>query len=369
MAMICSDWEGPWVIADHAYEVAKKGITDGDRLFAGISEYDDYLSCVRRKEGYEPGDTLALIAPFLIAYDVDDRLLINVARENANFIEGAFEAIRTLRTLGYCLKVVSTSYCQYVHYTTSIAGISSGDVRCTYFPINKYHSFVEESDKKLVRGMVHDIIDLPKLGINASTVEKDLPSYALQAIKKLDDFFWTELPKTSFGQVLRELTPLGGRRKFNAVEEALEEEGKELHETVIIGDSITDWVMLRETRDAGGLAVAFNGNDYAVRNANLAVLSDNCMITPIIVDLFEKRGIDRLSELAENWNTKSVKDLVRSRDIDPLIYRKYIESLESSSQTKLPEVIWVTKENVEATVERSKAIRKTVRGIAVGSLG
>jgi len=367
--MVVSDWEGPWVVADHAYEVTKRGIANGDRLFAGISEYDDYLAYVRKKENYESGDTLGLVAPFLIAFGVDEQFLLRIARDNANFIKGAFEAIKLLSKSKYTLKIISTSYCQYVHYTTSLTGIPRKNTKCTLFPIDTYSERAIEQDKEYVRRKSQDVANLPKLGISASTSIEDLSPEALKAIEKLDNFFWTELPKTSFGQMLRELKPLGGRRKFNAVREMLDEEGKELHEAVVIGDSITDWVMLRETRDAGGLAVAFNGNDYAVRNANLAVLSDNCMITPIIVDLFEKRGIDRLSELAENWNTKSIKDLVRSRDIDPLIYRKYIESLESSSQTKLPEVIWVTKENVEATVERSKAIRKTVRGIAVGSLG
>ncbi len=62
--MINSDWEGPWVTADHAFDIMRHGIEGGDRLFTNISAYDDYLAYVVNKKDYEPGNTLTLIAPF-----------------------------------------------------------------------------------------------------------------------------------------------------------------------------------------------------------------------------------------------------------------------------------------------------------------
>ena len=42
---------------------------NGDRIFEVISRYDDLLT-LEEREGYEPGDTLALIVPFLILHNI-----------------------------------------------------------------------------------------------------------------------------------------------------------------------------------------------------------------------------------------------------------------------------------------------------------
>lgn len=366
--MVKSDWEGPWVTADHAYEVTKRGIPQGDKLFAGISAYDDYLAYVRKKDGYEPGDTLSLIAPFLIAYNIRETFLVDIARDNANFIEGFYESIRTLDELGYTLKIISTSYCQYVYYTTKIAGIPAQNVRCTNFPIEEYFKSVTEKDKKLVRLIARDIINFPKFEITSTTTTKDILPGVKEVIKKLDDFFWKELPETSYKRVLEETKPLGGNRKFAALKEILDEERKELHECETVGDSITDWVMLNETKNAGGLAISFNGNDYAVRNANIAIMSDNCMITPIIVDLFRRSGIEMTERITRNWSYSTLKEAAQNGFVKLSLFKRFMEFVHSSSAS-FPEVSWITKHDLETIIARSKKIRKEVRGTAVGTLG
>jgi energy-converting hydrogenase A subunit R len=365
--MVNSDWEGPWVTADHAYEVVARGIPKGDKLFSGISEYDDYLSYVRKKEGYEPGDTLSLIAPFLIAFDLSNDFLIRVAEANANFIKGSIMAIKTLSNLGYTLNIISTSYCQYVHYTTRLAGISSNNVRCTRFPITEYSGTVDEKDKIFVKRKVEDIVKLPKLGVSARSTEKDLPKAALEAVKELDKFFWEDLPQTTYKRVLEEVKPLGGNRKFGALMKFLEEEGKELHESETIGDSITDWVMLKNTKDAGGLAVSFNGNDYAVSNANVAIISDNCMIIPVIVDLFRRSGIEGVKEITSDWSYETLKKASQANKIGDSLFKYFVEY--SGSRFVVPEVAWIDEDSLQAITEKSKKMRKDVRGVAIGSLG
>jgi len=48
--MINSDWEGPWVTADHAFDIMRRGIDEGARLFETISAYDDYLAYIVKKK-------------------------------------------------------------------------------------------------------------------------------------------------------------------------------------------------------------------------------------------------------------------------------------------------------------------------------
>jgi len=55
-----------------------------------------------------------LIAPFLIAFGLDNDFLVKKAKDNANFIAGSIKAIELLRR-SYTVNIISTSYHQYVH--------------------------------------------------------------------------------------------------------------------------------------------------------------------------------------------------------------------------------------------------------------
>lgn len=367
--MIISDWEGPWVIADHAFEVAKRGIPNGERLFSVISEYDDYLAYIKKKPGYEPGDTLAIITPFLIAYNLDSRFLLDVAIDNANFIEGALEAIKVLMEKDYPLKIISTSYCHYVHYTTALAGIPKTNVKCTLLEIDKYIGNINEKDKEFVRERAEKISRYLKLNISAATRVEELSITTLKIIQELDAFFWEELPKTSFREILNEIKPLGGYRKYRALLDFLNEESEDLSACIAIGDSITDWIMLKKTKDSGGLAVSFNGNEYAIRNSNVALISDTCLITPIIVDLFMKKGLFGVKQLTCNWTYENLEKAVRAQWVDPSLFKLLRQRFDKKSSAVLPLAIWIDDRNVEEVIRKSLEMRKRVRGVVVGSLG
>jgi energy-converting hydrogenase A subunit R len=363
--IVVSDWEGPWVIADYAYEIMNALMPDGDRIFSAISEYDDYLAYIRKKRGYEPGDTLALIAPFLIAYDVDEKGLQKTASDSARFITESIESLKTLSDLGYPVRIVSTSYCQYVWLTTALAGIPQENTKCTPFSITDFKQRIQEKDKELVKAIIPEILGLGKLGINASSTDQDLLPAARETISKMDEFFWELLPKTSFGPVLESIKPLGGSRKLRALEDILKVEGQELKTTVVIGDSITDWVMLKKVKQSGGLAISFNGNSYAIKNANLAVISNNCVITPILVQIFERAGLDGVRQVTKSWSLESLRTEVNNGHLDATLFHRFQE-LQTS---QLPEAHWVTGKTMEALIKTSTAFRKSVRGSAVGSLG
>lgn len=367
---VVSDWEGPWVTADHAYEVTKRGVPSGDKLFAGISEYDDYLFYVRKMPGYNPGDTLALIAPFLMAYGRGSPLLIEVAKDNANFIAGAMEGIALLQEL-HGLDIVSTSYEQYVHYTTALAGIPKERTHCTRFPIDEYFKEIVGKDIQLVGEWAPKIAQLPKLGISATTTEKDLSPEALAAVRELDHFYWELLPETSFARVLKEVKPIGGTRKLDAAKAILEKAGLSLQDASIVGDSITDLVMLKETRKAGGLALSFNGNDYAVTSANVMLGSDNCLATAVVVDIFNRKGIEKVRKVAGEWSYKTLKETCQEGALHKAVFDKFCEAFPKPEE-RFPVLKWVdgiSKEELDAAIKTSKTYRKSVRGTAVAALG
>jgi len=370
--MINSDWEGPWVTADHARAMVEYAIPEiGGRVFDGISEYDDWrfyilkgMSYSNRK--YEPGDTLGLIAPILIAFDITEKDLIDVAKKNANFIEGATKTIEILKKF-HDFNVITTSYRQYIEYTARLVGIPKQNIFGTYFPIDEYRKVVEEKDKKLVKKWIPIIAKLPKLKIGPQSKEKNLSKKQLEAVKKLDYFFFELLPQTSFKFVLNEVKPIGGTRKYEAVLKFLK--GKKLSEAVTIGDSITDVVMLEETKKAEGLALCFNGNDYAMHHSNVSIVSDNCIATAAVADIFEKSNMEVLKKVIKNWNIKTLKDTVKNKILSKQIFME-LKNAYPSKLMKFPIVYDLDNEKeLDKKIEISKHFRKLVRGKEIGSLG
>ena len=363
--MINSDWEGPWVTADHAFDIMRQGIEGGEHLFAAISAYDDYLAYVVKRPDYEPGNTLALIAPFLIAFGLDDDFLTARAKDNANFIAGSLKAIEMLKSI-YTVNIISTSYHQYVHYSTYLAGIPVENTYCTWFPIDDYAQEISDADKIMVRQMADTILSMPELDIDMNTDPDGMDNAVVGVLQQLDNFFWDELPSTGYAKMLKEVLPVGGTRKYEVVVSALEKEGMELKRSATIGDSITDWKMLKNTKDVGGLALSFNGNEYAISNCNVAVMSGNCMVTALLVDVFERNGIEAIEALVSDWSWPAIKETYRHGGVDEHIYHAFRQAF---TGLDFPHAVWVTQDNMDENIRISKRYRSSVRGMQIGALG
>jgi len=369
--MINSDWEGPWVTADHARAMIEHAIPKiGGRVFDAISEYDDWRFYIIKGEGYdrkyEVGDTLGLIAPILIAFGVNEKDLVEVAKKNANFINGAMKSIDLLKKF-HELNIVSTSYAQYVEYTAKLAGIKKQNVFGTSFPIDEYSKSVDEKDKKLVKDWIPIIAKLPKLGIGATSKREYLKREQMETVNRLDHFFFELLPQTSFRDVLHEVKPIGGSRKYGAILNFLK--GKKLSESVTVGDSLTDVVMLEETRKAGGLALCFNGNDYAMHHSNFAIVSDNCIATAVAADIFENSDMKTLKSVVRNWSIKTIEETVKNKTLSEEIFLEFKKAFPSRLM-RFPFVFDLEDgKDLNKRIEISKHYRKIVRGKEIGSLG
>lgn len=370
--MINSDWEGPWVTADHARAMVEYALpTIGGRVFDGISEYDDWRFYIAKGNSYggrkyEPGNTLGLIAPILLAFNITEKDLIEVAKRNANFIRGAERAIAFLKKF-HDFNVITTSYEQYIEHTANLVGILKQNTYGTHFPIDVYRKTIEEKDKKLVKQWIQIISKLPKLNIGSQSKKSDLNKRQLDAVKKLDYFFFELLPTTSFKTVLEEVKPIGGTRKYEAVLKFLKR--RKLSKSVTIGDSITDVVMLEKTKRAGGLALCFNGNDYAMHHSNVSIVSDNCIATAIVADIFENSDMKTLKKIIRNWNIKTLKEVVRKKILSKQIFME-LENSYPSKLMRFPIVYDLEDEkDLNKKIEISKHFRKIIRGKETGSLG
>ena len=361
--MVESDLEGPWVRADHAFDVVSRLVPGGERVFQVLSTYDDIRFFLEKAPGYEPGDTLMLVAPILLAHGVNDSSLAEVARapENTGVIPGAIETIRYLRERG-AFYLISTSYRQYVTHAAEILGVPLSDTYCTSFPIDELREGVDEGDISLVRQWTGRIAGMPDIEVDgAGGIRDDCVEYK----ELLDEFFWEILPETSFAAVMEEVKPVGGRRKFQALQETLTRQGKDLEAARVIGDSITDSVMLERASEAGGLALSFNGNRYSIPSSNVALLSGNCWATAAVLEICRLAGLEGLRDLIEEPGDFLQKAMSAGIEV-PLVERLASEFRDPVSH---PRAFWVDSANQEALVKESEAFRRKIRGTRIGSLG
>lgn len=351
-----SDCEGPISKNDNAFELSCHFIPKGDRLFSLVSKYDDVLADVVKKKGYKAGDTLKLIVPFLRVHGATNTKMKEFSSTNILLVPSADEMLRYVEGIMPSF-IVSTSYEHFIHSLCKIIGFREVNIYCTRLDIDKYALAREET--KTLRALGDEIIEMPMIEIppNAISLE-DFSSRDRANIKRLDEIFWETIPMMSAGRILEEINPVGGFEKANAVQDIVGRVGSELSSVMYVGDSITDVEPLRLVRREGGLTVSFNGNQYAIREAEIAILSSNATITSVIAYIFNEYGRDVVLDLAKDWNPSRIKGYC-----SPDLFERFLTTDESAR------VEVITPHNRERLTMQSTAFRKTVRGEAVGKLG
>jgi len=354
-----SDCEGPISKNDNAFEMTARFVPNGDKLFTLISKYDDVLADVLKKPGYSAGGTLKLILPFLKAYDVTDRQMEEFSAHNLILIANSKDTLQHVRTIASAF-IVSTSYEHYIKALCKALDFPYQNTYCTRLSIDKYS--IAEQEKTRLKEMAKEIVQMSMLSIPpAAKLMEDFSSKDQETIKRLDKIFWNELASMNLGRIFSEVAPVGGGQKAEAIEDAVERLHAPLSDVMYVGDSITDVEAFRLVRDNGGLTVSFNGNHYAVKNAEIAVLSENSIVTAIIADLFCKLGKQQTLQVLKNWDSKALR---KSAVSQPLLDRFL-----ALYPTALPKVQIVTAQNMETIVKESSEFRKKVRGEAIGRLG
>jgi energy-converting hydrogenase A subunit R len=354
-----SDCEGPISKNDNAFEITSNFVPKGDKLFTVISKYDDVLAEVLKRPKYKAGDTLKLILPFLKAYDVTDSKMREFSGKSLLLIANVKDTLLHVRNVAYAF-IVSTSYQHYIEALCQALNFPYEDTSCTRLCLDKYS--ITEKERSELKELAREIAEMPPIKIppNAKALS-DFSKKDQELIGKLDEIFWITITKMAIGKIFSEVNPVGGREKAEAVKDAAKKVGARLSNVMYVGDSITDVEAFRLVKENGGLGVSFNGNEYAVKNAEIAILSENSMVTAVIAEVFSKFGKEQTIKIVENWCRETLKKTS--------INQALLKSLFSLYPEKLPKVKMITKENMEALAKESSEFRKKVRGEAIGKLG
>ena len=358
-SVFVSDCEGPISINDNAYELTSQFVPGGDKLFAIISRYDDVLADVVKRPGYNAGDTLKLILPFLKVCDVTDKQMQDFSTQNLLLIAGIKETLNHVCGLADTF-IVSTSYEHYIRALCECVGFPFGNTYCTRLSIDKYHTSVQEKAKLMAITEEIGAMQMITIRPAAKSLEA-LSSRDQETVRRLDEIFCREIPAMCLGRILTEVTTVGGEQKAKAIRDITKKTAVPLSDMMYVGDSITDVQAFQLVRESGGLTVSFNGNGYAVKNAEVSIMSENSIVVGVIADLFLRKGKAAAVNLAANWSSGVLEESPVNVELLKRLFTLYPKDL--------PKVQIVTTKNMELLSEESGVFRKQVRGEAVGKLG
>lgn len=333
-----SDCEGPVSVNDNAFELAGHFIEDGEKFFQIVSRYDDILVDEVKRPGYNAGDTLKLILPFLKAYGATNENMKEFSSRNVLLIPGACETLGLVNEMMPSY-IVSTSYEPYILALCDLTQFPFDHCYCTHLDLES-HSLSEE-DKNKLKAFRASILRNPEF-------------------ENLEHIFWEEIPGMEIGSLFQEVKPVGGEAKKEAVLDIINKNNFQPHNLMYVGDSITDVEPLQFARKNNGVAVAFNGNEYALNEASIAIISNNTVITSIITDLFYQYNSKVVLEFAQSFGERPEKALEKY-NVNPELARKL-----KKTNTRME---LVASDNLEELKEDSSKFRKKVRGEAIGGLG
>ena len=341
-----TDCEGPLTRNDNAQEIAGRFIPDGAELFARLSRYDDFLADVVRKPGYNAGDTLRLLPPFLKAFEVTDDAVEEFSAEGVLLVPGALQLLAEITALLPAF-IISTSYTPYLKALCRLSGFPPANVRCTELSLNAWP--MPEDEKAWLRDeaarvMSRSVIEIPPEARSAG----DLTPADAETVARLDDLFWAQMDGRVSGELVAAVRPVGGGMKLAALEGIVAAEGVEGADVMYVGDSITDGPPLAAVKAWGGAALSFNGNGYALAAAEFAAASPDAGVAAELAKAFARGGRSAVVAVVRAWPRPA-------------------DGEEPAGRARAR--VGLVAEEPEALAEASAAARRSVRGARIARLG
>ena len=354
------DCEGPLALNDNAFELCREFIQpQGDRFFQQVSRYDHYLVEVANRPGYQSGDILKLMLPFLKAHSLSNAQIEAYSRKNVRLVPGAEGAFKFLHSRDFPIFEISTSYRPFAEAVGLKLGFKKERIFSTELDLDRYSLSAAEAEE-LMR-LQDEIAATPAIELPPDAAAADLPAPVAEAIAVLDRIFWERLPAMEIGVLLQEVNPIGGPEKAKAVTDSLAQTKLTMADMVYVGDGITDVQAFEAVRAGGGLAISFNGNRYAVNAAEVIVVADSAWPIAMLMAIFQLWGKEGVLEVACPETREKSRCLVLPEAV--------IEPIAMGLEGHVFNLYDQSAENLDQVVEESQVMRAKLRGETIAALG
>jgi len=264
--------------------------------------------------------------------------------------------------------IISTSYKPYLQALCELTGFPMDNVYCTEVDLDSYS--LEKDEQEALQDLAKEITGMPLLSWPEQCESRqDLDEVNLETLKRLDEIFWEIIPSMSIGKIMEDVNPVGGPEKAKGVEDSLLRTGNTIEDVLYVGDSITDVQAFELAKNGGGVALSFNGNSYAVKSAQYALLSYETILITAIISLLKNKGMKALKDLFQKYET----DTLRGEKLLTALEKEGVPpsmlEVKFSEKVGLPVLYEINNTNQDKIILQSERVRKMVRGVAIGDLG
>jgi len=356
-----TDCEGPLALNNNAFELCRDFLPpDGGKLFTQVNRYDDFLANIAPKPDYQPGDTLKLILPFLKSAGLTNTRIAGHSRQHVTLVPKAEDAYRLLHTLNFPIFAISAGYRQFAEAVGVKLGFAPNRLYCTELDLDRYE--LSEGEAEELRRLMGDIVAAPAIELPPEAKAlMDLSPEVQESIHLLERIFGEIIPRMDIGRMYREVNTMGGPEKAQALEDSLALTGLTFANLMYVGDSITDVPAFEKVRAGGGVAIAFNGNRYAIQAAEIIVVADTAWPVALLAAIFRHWGKEGVVELAQSTRPGGSKYLVLPEAL--------IEPIVMGLQGSTFNLYHPSTSQREAVINDSTAMRRRLRGEAIAALG
>ena len=341
-----TDCEGPLTLNDNAFELSAKFIENGDELFKILSLYDDYLVDVVKKENYKAGNTLKLILPFFVVENIKNGDMIDFSQNNIYSVADSKFLLTYLKE-AMNTYIVSTSYGQYIEAVSN------------YMEVPFENTFYTNVD---VDGLTLNDDEIKKVREFKEMILENPTDYEL-----FDDIFFSQITKMGIYEKIKDIEVVGGLGKKLAIDKIIERDKIDINNMLYIGDSITDVEPLEFARNNNGISISFNGNEYPLKVAEIAIVSPSAVTTAVIADIYANNDKNKVLNFIEDYNASSdCEELFNQYEIDLKVKEKFFEVFDSENY---PIIKLINENNFDDILKSSKYMRNNIRGQDIGGLG
>ena len=341
-----TDCEGPLTLNDNAFELSAHFIENGGELFKILSLYDDYLADIVKKENYKAGNTLKLILPFFVCENIKNADLVDFSQNNICSVNDSKFLLNYLKE-AMNTYIVSTSYGQYIEALSNYMDFPFENTFYTKVDVDALTLNEDEMEK--VTEFKQKILDNPE-------------NYEL-----FDDIFFCEIPKMGIYEKIKNINVVGGPGKKSAIDEIIERDNIDVDEILYIGDSITDVEPLEFARKNNGISISFNGNEYPLKVAEIAIVSPSAVTTAVIANIYATADKNAVLDFIMEYNdSDNLKKLFGEYNIDSEISDRFFGIFDNENY---PLIKIINDENFENILKLSKDMRNNIRGQDIGGLG
>ena len=120
-------------------------------------------------------------------------------------------------------------------------------------------------------------------------------------------------------------------------------------------------------RMLNGISISFNGNDYPLREAQIAIVSPSAIATAVIANIYANNDKKAVLTFIDDYNNSdNIKKLFEDYKIDSQINEEFFRIFKN---IKYPLIKIVDSDNFEDILKESIEMRNRIRGEDVGGLG